>query len=124
MLDSLVSNLKKQATKAMSSQTARKVMGDPRFQRAIMKAINVRADVHKNIEGRIHGFATNYNLVTRSDVAKLRRSIRELESTVASLQKKLEKAAMAAAAADGTHPAEAPVEEKPTRRRPPKREQA
>lgn len=127
MLDSLVSNLKKQATRAMSSQTARKVMSDPRFQRAVMKAINVRADVHKTIEGKVQGIASSYNLVTRSDVAKLRRSIRELESTVTALQKKLDKQAMTAAAAayaDTPAPAPADAEEKPTRRRPQKREHA
>lgn len=123
MLDSILSNIKKQATKAMSSPTARKVMGDPRFQGAVMKAINVRADVHKTIEGKVQGFATSYNLVTRSDVAKLRRTIRELESAVGSLKKQIEKqAAPVTAAAPQAAPES--TEDKPARRRPQKREQA
>lgn len=127
MLDSLVSNIKKQATKAMSSPAARKVLSDPRFQRAVLKAINVRADVHKTIEGRVQGFATSYNLVTRSDVAKLRRTIRELETTVANLKKQLEKQAAATVAASGAAAPEAATEgaeERPTRRRPQRREEA
>ena len=112
MLDSLVSNVKKRATKAMTSPAARKVMADPRFQRAVMKAINVRADLHNRIEKQVKGFATSYSLVTREDVAKLRRTIRELERTVTALQGKL--------AQQGGNDEAAPVAtEQPTRRRRP-----
>jgi polyhydroxyalkanoate synthesis regulator phasin len=117
MLDFVVSSLKKKATAAISSPAARKLMGDPRVQRTVMKAINLRADIHKRIEGQVKGFASSYNLVTRSDIATLRRTIRELESTVAALQKQ------ARDAGGNTEVAEAPAAgEGGRRRRPARRE--
>ena len=89
MLETNIKLAQRQAEKAMRSPTTMKILTNPRVQRTMMQAINLRADLHQRVTSQVQGFAKSHNLVTREDVAKLRRTLREMEGTISVLRTEL-----------------------------------
>ena len=63
----------------MQSEAGRKLMADPRFQKAVMELFNRRAKLQRAVTKRVQAFARRHRLATRDDVAELKRRLRELE---------------------------------------------
>jgi polyhydroxyalkanoate synthesis regulator phasin len=82
-------SLESGAKRALQSELGRKFIANPQVQAALMAAINKRAELQKVVTERVQDFAKEHKLVTKDELAKLRRTIRELEATVADLQTKL-----------------------------------
>ena len=92
MLEDVLRIARNQAGRVLKSPTTLKVLSNPRVQRAMLQAINLRADLRQKVTVQVEDFARNHNLVTREDVAQLRRTIRELEATVATLRNEVDEA--------------------------------
>lgn len=82
----LFSAVQAQADRLLSSPQTLRFLSDPRVQKAMMQLINLRGDLHQKVSGKVQGFARNYSLVTRDDMAKLRRTVRELQNTISTLE--------------------------------------
>lgn len=78
-----------QADRLLSSPQTLRFLSDPRVQKAMMQVINLRGDLHQKVSGKVQGFAKNYSLVTRDDMAKLRRTVRELQNTISTLESEI-----------------------------------
>ena len=86
MLDQLKTVAARRVGQILASDTTMKVVGDPRVQSAMMRAINLRADAREVVERQVQGVAAVLDLVTREDVASLKRTIRDLEDMVEELR--------------------------------------
>ena len=86
MLDQLKTLAARRVGQLLASDTTMKVIGDPRMQAAMMRAINLRADAREVVERQVQGVAAVLDLVTRDDVASLKRTIRDLEDMVEELR--------------------------------------
>ncbi len=89
MLDQLKNMAARRVGKVLASDATMKVVADPRVQKAMMRAINMRADARELVEQRVQNVAAVLDLVTREDVASLKRTIRDLEDTVEELRDEL-----------------------------------
>ncbi|MBP47385.1 MAG: hypothetical protein CMH53_05560 [Myxococcales bacterium] len=89
MLDHLKSVAAQKVGKVLASDATLKVVGDPRVQKVMMRAINLRADAREVVEKQVKEVAAALDLVTREDVASLKRTIRDLEDTVEELRDEL-----------------------------------
>jgi hypothetical protein len=89
MLNSLKDMAAKQVGKVLSSDATMKVLSSPQLQEALVKAVTLRAEAIDMVDKGVKGLAKSLELVTREDVAKLRRSIRDLEDQLADMQAKL-----------------------------------
>ena len=89
MLNHLKSVAAQRVGKVLASDATLKVVGDPRVQRVMMRAINLRADAREVVERQVKEVAAALDLVTREDVASLKRTIRDLEDTVEELRDEL-----------------------------------
>lgn len=92
MIDQVRRAAQQGAKSLLKSELGRKVLKSPQFQAAVMKAINTRAHARQAVTKQVQNFAKDHKLVTKADMAKLRRTVRELEATVTSLRAELEKA--------------------------------
>jgi len=92
MIEDVLRMARNQAGRVLKSPTTLKVLSNPRVQRAMLQAINLRSDIRQKVTVQVEDFARNHNLVTREDVAHLRRTIRELEATVATLRNQVTEA--------------------------------
>ncbi len=103
MLNQIKDMAAKQMGKVLASDAAMNVLGSPQLKQAVVTAINLRAEARDALERRVKDVATALELVTREDVAKLRRSIRDLEDHLAELQTQLAdaQADLAAAKSEG-----------------------
>ncbi len=86
MLDQLKTVAARRVGQILASDATMKVVGDPRVQTAMMRAINLRADAREVVERQVQGVAAVLDLVTREDVATLKRTIRDLEDMVEELR--------------------------------------
>ena len=89
MLESIKQRAIKKAGDFMSSKTAATLLSNPAFQTALNRAINLRSDMNSGWDEQLEQVARRFNLVTRGDVKALKKSVRELESRIASLQHEL-----------------------------------
>ena len=78
-------------TVVMSPQTM-KLLSNPNVQKAMMRAINLRADLRETVQKNVSTWARNMNLVTSDEVLSLKRTIRELESTLERMRRELKTA--------------------------------
>lgn len=101
-LDSLKDLAARKVGAVLASDTAIKVVSNPKVQGAMLKAINARGELREAVERRVSTLATALDLVTRDDVATLRRTIRNLEDTVEELREELDDARTTAEAAGKT----------------------
>jgi hypothetical protein len=100
----------RQVGKVLSSDATMRVLSSPQLQNVMMTALNLRAEAKDIVEKQVREVASALELVTREDVAKLRRSIRDLEDQVADLQTQLHDAhTQATATPDGEPAAEDPA---------------
>jgi phage shock protein A len=65
--------------KVLASDATMKVLTSPQLKTMVVKAINLRAEARDAVEKRVKDVAKALELVTRDDVARLKRSIRDLE---------------------------------------------
>ncbi|MSQ84085.1 MAG: hypothetical protein EXR77_14580 [Myxococcales bacterium] len=92
MLNQIKDMAAKHVGRVLSSDAAMNVLTSPQLKNAVVTAINLRAEARDALERRVKDVATALELVTREDVAKLRRSIRDLEDHLAELQSQLAEA--------------------------------
>ncbi len=111
MLNQIKDIAAKQVSKVLASDATLKVIANPQLQQALVAAINLRAEARDLVEKRVKNLAASFELVTRDDVAKLRRSIRDLEDNLAEVRDQLDEAqhelTRARAAADQAEAAQA-----------------
>lgn len=98
-LDSLKDLAARKMGAALGSDAAMKVVSNPRVQGAMLKALNARGELREAVERRVSTLATALDLVTRDDVATLRRTIRNLEDSLEELREELDDARSVAEAA-------------------------
>ncbi|MEY3013133.1 MAG: hypothetical protein RIT45_1868 [Pseudomonadota bacterium] len=91
-LDSLKDLAARKVGAALASDTAMKVVSNPKVQGAMLRALNARGELREAVEKRVSTLATALDLVTREDVATLRRTIRNLEDTLEELREELDEA--------------------------------
>ena len=115
MLNQLKDMAARQVGQLLSSDATLRVLSSPQVKNVMLTAINLRAEAKDIVEKQVREVASALELVTREDVAKLRRSIRDLEDHVAELKAQLEEAQAA------TPAAAAPQAEPATDAEPPKR---
>ncbi len=113
MLNQLKDIAARQVGKVLSSDATMRVLSSPQLQNVMMTALNLRAEAKDIVEKQVREVASALELVTREDVAKLRRSIRDLEDQVADLQTQLHEAHTQTAAV----PDEATRTQEPTAKR-------
>ena len=101
-LDSLKNIAASKVGSVLASDTAMKVVSDPRVQGAMLRALNARGEVREAVEKRVSTLAAAFDLVTSDDVAGLRRTIRNLEDSVEELREELEVAQASAHKASAT----------------------
>lgn len=101
-LDSFKDLAARKVGAVLASDAAIKVVSNPKVQGAMLKAINARGELREAVERRVSNLATALDLVTRDDVATLRRTIRNLEDTVEELREELDDARTTAEAAGKT----------------------
>ena len=82
----------RQVGKVLSSDATMKVLSSPQLKTAIVTAINLRAEARDAVEKRVRDVADKLELVTRQDVASMKRSIRDLEDHLADLRGQLDDA--------------------------------
>ncbi len=116
MLSQIKDIAAKQVSKVLASDATLKVIGNPQLQQALVAAINLRAEARDLVERRVKNLASTLELVTRDDVAKMRRSIRDLEDNLAEVrdqldeaQNEINRARAAADHAEASHAAESPA---------------
>ena len=115
MLNVLKDIAAKQVGRVLASDATLKVLTNPQFKSAMVKAINLRAEARDAVEKSVKEVASALELVTREDVAGLRRTIRDLQDTVAELRAELQEAhthAETPAAAEAAAPARKPAARK------------
>ena len=66
------------------------ILSNPKAQAALMKVFLLRAEVKKKINGQVKSVAKAYSIATNDEVAKLRRTLRELERHVTRLENQVE----------------------------------
>lgn len=90
MIDHIQKIAKDAAVQFAKSETGRRIVSHPQVQAAVLTAINRRAKFRRAMTERVQNLAKEHKLVTREDVAKLKKQIRQLESTVRTLRSELE----------------------------------
>lgn len=92
MLQSLKDLAAKQLGKVLTSEATMRVLNSAELRGAVVTAINLRAGAREVLEARVKELATALELVTRQDLAHLRRSMRDLEDHIAELRDQLDQA--------------------------------
>jgi len=82
----------RQVGKVLASDATMKVLSSKQLKTVVVKAINLRAEARDAVEQRVRDVAEKLELVTRDDVASLKRSLRDLEDHVADLRQQLDDA--------------------------------
>lgn len=95
-LDSLKSMAARKVGTVLASEAALRVVSDPRVQGAMLRALNARGELREAVERRVSQVASALDLVTREDVAGLRRTIRNLEDSLEEMREELAEARAAA----------------------------
>jgi len=89
MMKVFIALAQSQADKVLRSPRTLQFLSDPRVQKKLMQLINLRGELRQRVSGTVQGFAKTYSIATRDDMAKVRRTMREMERTIAALQKEL-----------------------------------
>lgn len=79
----------RQVGKVLASDATMKVLSSPQLKNAFVAAINLRAEARDVVELGVKQVAKQLDLVTRDDVAKLKRSVRDLQHEVEDLREQL-----------------------------------
>ncbi len=79
----------RQVGKVLASDATLKVLSSPQVKNAMVAAINLRAEARDVVELGVKQVAKQLDLVTRDDVAKLRRSVRDLQHELEDLREQL-----------------------------------
>lgn len=103
LLDQVKDVAARQVGKVLASDATLKVLSSPQVKNAMVAAINLRAEARDVVELGVKQVAKQLDLVTRDDVAKLKRSMRDLQHEVEDLREQL--AAQQEAAAEEPAPA-------------------
>lgn len=90
-MDKLKQEAMRQGMKLMTNPKVMKMMADPRVMNAISQGFALKGQVQSGIESTIRNVAASLNLATREDVENLRRTLSQIESSVSSLERKLDK---------------------------------
>lgn len=101
MLNAIKDMAAKQVGKVLASEATMRVLNSAELRNAVVTAINLRAGAREVLEARVKELAATLELVTREDVAHLRRSMRDLEDHIAELREQLERAQEELAASKG-----------------------
>jgi anion-transporting ArsA/GET3 family ATPase len=97
MLNELKDMAAKQVGRVLASDATMRMLSSPQVKTVLVKAINFRAEAREVVEKRAKDVAEALELVTRDDVARLKRSIRDLQDTVDELREQLTEAQEGAA---------------------------
>ncbi len=89
LLDQVKDVAARQIGKVLASDTTLKVLSSPQVKNAMVAAINLRAEARDVVELGAKQVAKQLDLVTRDDVAKLKRSVRDLQHEVEDLREQL-----------------------------------
>lgn len=114
LLDQVKDVAARQVGKVLASDATLKVLSSPQVKNAMVAAINLRAEARDAVELGVKQVAKQLDLVTRDDVAKLKRSMRDLQHEVEDLREQL--AAQQESAPSAAAPA---LTAKPTARKSP-----
>ncbi|MEB2310215.1 MAG: hypothetical protein OZ921_14515 [Sorangiineae bacterium] len=83
--------VKKQSMKLIGDPRVAKLMQNEQFMKAMMTVVQVPGKVNTFTAEQTERFAQLMHLATAQDVKDLRRQVKNLESDLARLQKKLDK---------------------------------
>lgn len=92
MLNQIKDLAARQVTKVLASDATMKVLSSKQLKTVLVKAINLRAEARDAVEHGVAQVTGALDLVSKGDVAKLRRSIRDLEDRIADLKVELDDA--------------------------------
>ena len=98
----------RQVGKVLASDATLKVLSSPQVKNAMVAAINLRAEARDAVELGVKQVAKQLDLVTRDDVAKLKRSMRDLQHEVEDLREQLAAQGDVSPAETATAPAAKP----------------
>ena len=102
MIDKLKQAAMQRGMKLISNPRVMKVMADPRVMKMMMQAFQLRGKVRAGMDARAAAVAKSLGLATKEEVATLRQTIRGLETTISSLEQKLEAAGNSKASSAST----------------------
>lgn len=105
LLETMKDVAARQVGKVLANEATLKVLSSPQVKNAMVKAINLRAEARDVVELGVKQVAKQLDLVTRDDVARLKRTLRDLEHEVADLREQV-------AAKPGVEAAPAPAARK------------
>ena len=89
LLDQVKDVAARQVGKVLASDATLKVLSSPQVKTAMVTAINLRAEARDVMELGVKQVAKQLDLVTRDDVAKLKRSMRDLQHEIEDLREQL-----------------------------------
>lgn len=89
-MNRLFSEVQQRLLKLLASEQAMAILANPKAQAALMRIFLLRAELKKKINGQVKSVAKAYSIATNDEVAKLRRTLRELERHVSKLENDLE----------------------------------
>ena len=92
MLNLLKDIAAKQVGKVLTSEATMRVLNSAELRHVVVTAINMRAGARELLETRVKDLAASLELVTREDMAHVRRSMRDLEDHIAELREQLDQA--------------------------------
>ncbi len=92
MLNLLKDIAAKQVGKVLTSEATMRVLNSAELRHVVVTAINMRAGARELLETRVKDLAVSLELVTREDMAHVRRSMRDLEDHIAELREQLDQA--------------------------------
>jgi predicted nucleic acid-binding Zn-ribbon protein len=92
MLNLLKDIAAKQVGKVLASEATMRVLNSAELRHVVVTAINMRAGARELLETRVKDLAATLELVTREDMAHMRRSMRDLEDHIAELREQLDQA--------------------------------
>lgn len=92
MLNLLKDIAAKQVGKVLASDATMRVLNSAELRHVVVTAINMRAGARELLETRVKDLAASLELVTREDMAHVRRSMRDLEDHIAELREQLDQA--------------------------------
>ncbi len=75
----------------MMSDSTMRLMADPRFQKVLMAAFQAQHSAKSRYNQGVAALARRLNLATKSDMSKLNRRIRELESALEKSNEKVQR---------------------------------
>ncbi|MCC6747341.1 MAG: hypothetical protein IT371_06760 [Deltaproteobacteria bacterium] len=89
MMDKLKQEAMRRGMKLMTNPRVMKLMADPRFMNAISQGFALKGRIQSEIDARLRTVAGALHLATKDDVETLQRTVRQMESSMNSLEKKV-----------------------------------